>query len=377
MSNESASSSGSRFAADLRQIREERGLTIEALHEETKIPLEIITKFEQTGLLESAIFNRVYLRSLVRSYAEVVGVSPAVAVEAMEEALEGRYDGRLTRLDEVPEEIKEQETEEALAPETASAGTFLAEPEGVDEDPAYEEEESYYEEVEAVYDEGPTYLEEEDAAAATWAAQSPPPKPGERPAPTTRAQPERRPQQRRQSEGVPPWAWFVGGLVAIALLGWLLLRVFGGEGDGTTQTQPVAVQDTTTAAPDTTATTGGRSGPAPELGPTIDLTVVAANGPVSGIRLQRDEDERRPYWIEVGQAKTFPAQQRVTLEEFVGEINDMQLLVEGFPYALSTNQPQIVFDRETAQAFLDTVSVQRVQLTVVNDTTPKGPIRSQ
>ena len=86
---------GPTFAADLKKIREFRGISINDLHDETKIPRGLIESFEDTGLIEHPMFNRVYLRSFVRTYAEVIGISPDVALAVLVESMEGGYRGRV------------------------------------------------------------------------------------------------------------------------------------------------------------------------------------------------------------------------------------------------------------------------------------------
>ena len=95
MPQESSSSIGRRFANDLRRIREAKGLTVEDLHHETKIPVSLIEDFEKTALVEHPQFNRVYLRSFVRTYAQVLGLEADLSLAALEDALDGRYDNAL------------------------------------------------------------------------------------------------------------------------------------------------------------------------------------------------------------------------------------------------------------------------------------------
>ena len=93
-----STSSRSVFTSDLRRIRESRGLTLEGLHEATKIPLSVLEDFEETGLFDNPMFNRVYLRSLVRTYASYVGIPTKAMLEALDEALLESYKGDLARL---------------------------------------------------------------------------------------------------------------------------------------------------------------------------------------------------------------------------------------------------------------------------------------
>ena len=105
------------FSSDLRRIRESRGLTLEGLHEETKIPLSVLEDFEETGLFDNPMFNRVYLRSLVRTYASYVGIPKKAMLEALDEALLESYKGDLARfyLEEDPAETTEAPPAEAVA----------------------------------------------------------------------------------------------------------------------------------------------------------------------------------------------------------------------------------------------------------------------
>ena len=112
-----------RFNDDLRRIREERGLSVEALHEETKIPLGLLKQFEENGLFDHPMFNRVYLRSLVRAYAEQVSIDQDQALDYLDEALDGRYAGGLAAayLGEAPDEPEEEVEEEAAEPDEEPA----------------------------------------------------------------------------------------------------------------------------------------------------------------------------------------------------------------------------------------------------------------
>src|SRR5690625_814957 len=97
MNQESRLESGANLARDLRRIRESRNISIDELNIQTKIPRTLLASFEERVLFDHDQFNRVYLRSFVRTYAATIGVSADIAVESLEAAAEGRYDGRLAR----------------------------------------------------------------------------------------------------------------------------------------------------------------------------------------------------------------------------------------------------------------------------------------
>ncbi|PSQ99979.1 MAG: hypothetical protein BRD48_02475, partial [Bacteroidetes bacterium QS_9_68_14] len=85
--------SGQRFAADLRAMREERGLSVEELRERLHVPSGLFEAFE-SGQLGGGdpMFNRVYLRSLARSYADATGAPSAPVLAALRATLEGEYE---------------------------------------------------------------------------------------------------------------------------------------------------------------------------------------------------------------------------------------------------------------------------------------------
>ena len=161
--------------------------------------------------------------------------------------------------------------------------------------------------------------------------------------------------------------------VAFGGIIWLVFS-FVGNGDEAATTPPVAVEDTTTAPPDTTAPEPER--PQVALGDTMDVVVIADGGAVGGLRITRDDDLRRPYWIEAGEAKAFPASQRIVLEE---RLDMIRLILEGYEYPTDRrdDQGRIVITRESAQAFLDTLQGPPADLSQSPDAVPVGPISDQ
>ena len=65
---------GSSFEADLLALRTERGLSVDRLQQETRIPSEIIERFEQGALFDDAFYNEVYLRAFLKTYAKALGL---------------------------------------------------------------------------------------------------------------------------------------------------------------------------------------------------------------------------------------------------------------------------------------------------------------
>jgi cytoskeleton protein RodZ len=74
------------FGEFLRQAREHRGVTLEQIARETKIPSWHLDALEHGEL--AAVPGGVYRRAEVRAYAQVVGLDQRVALEQLEHALE-------------------------------------------------------------------------------------------------------------------------------------------------------------------------------------------------------------------------------------------------------------------------------------------------
>ena len=84
---------------DLKQIREERGVSLEQVYDHVRVQLPVLRDFEAGLLVDSGMFNPVYQRSLLRGYATVLSVPAAPLLDAYALALEGQYEaGSLSRL---------------------------------------------------------------------------------------------------------------------------------------------------------------------------------------------------------------------------------------------------------------------------------------
>lgn len=126
MADEMSVAAGKRFSRDLRRIREDRGVSIDEVHQETRIARSLIEAFEEGGLYDHETFNEVYLRSFVQAYAEAVKISPDTVRTELEAALEGSYESALADrylTDSAPSEGDDEEKEgidEASATDAAS-----------------------------------------------------------------------------------------------------------------------------------------------------------------------------------------------------------------------------------------------------------------
>lgn len=88
---------GRRLARDLRELREKLEIPLEDLLDATRLPRDIIAQFDETALVDHPAYNRVYLGYILRTCADVLGIDRQDALSALDQALEGTYDGELAR----------------------------------------------------------------------------------------------------------------------------------------------------------------------------------------------------------------------------------------------------------------------------------------
>ncbi len=348
MSEASSFPSRLEFSSDLRRIREERGLTLEALYEKTKIPLSVLQDFEETGLFDNPVFNRVYLRSLVRTYALFVDIPSKVALQGLDEALLDSYKGRLATafLGKKPPEDQEMPEAEAPEAEVPEPQTPEAEAEKPPEKPVAK---------------APVVQEKVKTPTVTTSRLL-----------TTASSWESRSLRSRwhlvdikELASYTQWILIVGAVFAFSAAIWAVITLID---------RPVGAEQQQAAPVDTATVVAVEPSPPPiTIGDTLDFVVVAAQK-VERIHITRDEDARRPYWIEQGRANAYPALERIILEDRLDRIG---LLVEGYPYPIDQldERGRLVITRAAVEAFVDTITTVPVPLPVAPDTIRLFPIR--
>ena len=393
MPNDAVDDAGTRFGRDMRRIREARDVSVDTIHTSTRIAHTLIETFEETGLVDHPAFNRVYLRSFVRSYAEAVDISEEVALNALDRALDGAYTDELAAFveggeaeslpvppaaeadgaDDADAESSTDASDEAEddttappasppAPDPPASPSSGTEPAATDAGSSLQSSAS-----EAPAREHPRMVNE-------GAPESPPA--ADRTAPATGTQASSDPSARAESDAFDPAAlWerlqrpvFIGlaVLIVLLLLGGGLYAVLWG---GSEPAPPAA--DTSQTAPAESLTAASMEPARPPanvtLGDTLYLTVVA-DADVRGIRIKRDDDLRRPYWIDSTEATVFPFREEVRIED---ELDHVRLLLQGylFPERFADAQGRIVITRDTAEAFADTLRGAPVRLDTPPDTT--------
>lgn len=318
-----------RFLADLKRIRETRDVSLADIREATRVSKDVLADFESGALFDRESFNPVYLRSLAKSYARHVGITPASRVlECIKLAQANRYTNELAveELGEEPRSIAwpdDDEGGEATDKASAPLGTS-----------AFDEEASSSTLPENAGRrwsgiEDTTDAESDEATSSDQASTA-------------------------ASDGSTMTPLLVLAGVLVLLLGGVVWGVMQWNGAAEEPMPPADETEAPAPPPDTTAANEEPAGPPPPvLGDTLYATFYAANGNVNGVRVQRDDDLRRPYWIEEGDAVVLPFADRIVIEE---ELDQFQFFVNEYPMPVEplNDQGQRVLTRSSLEAWADT-----------------------
>ena len=271
------------FFRDLTRLREGTGMSLKDLSVRTKVAHETLEEFEQARLLDNPLFNKVYLRSLAKTYAQHVGIPADAMMQALEEMLEGQYEGRL------------------------SPGY-----EETDKDPPQDSDTPVVEALPHPPD-PPEVLDESAAASPAGVAFT-----------AVMANPLSAPpgsSRRFRRRARPRSLWIAGALMlvtgAVAMAFWLLPGP-GASSDGDTpEMAPAAVQTAAEAI---------------RFGSLIHATVLATEI-VERLQVRIDDDLRRPYWIEPNRTLVFSFSEQLTLER---RLQRIRLFADNYEIALDT-----------------------------------------
>lgn len=341
----------SRLAQDLRAIREERDVTLDDVQRDTRMPADILGRFEAGDLIGDPHYNEVYLRNLLKSYAQALGISPQEVVNAYDQVKSGGYDGGLRR----------RYLDGGAAP--AAESGRVAEPESVA--PA------------APADEAPAKREppaSTDGSAPAVAALSGPrqEKEGKKVKQDaslgTVTKPKRRVAEHRS--GSQPidksWGLIIGGVIAalvvIGLVLWFLFRDPGPEPELAAVPAPADTTETT-SEPDTASTPETvQTVSAPQFQTPIQLTVVANEEPLEEFRVRVDDDVRTPYWLNPDTQESFSGQEEVVVwgelgvgESGGGDYDGATLRLQGLEWTPSSGTV-VRINQQTGQALLDSLA---------------------
>jgi len=302
---------GRRLAKDLKDLREDRQVKVEILLKKTRLPADILQKFDETALVDHPAFNKVYLRSVVSSYAKVLDIDVGLARKALQQALEGRYKDLLRKkyLTDAPS----SEAEEIIKSEADTS-----------EEDAVRMEPNFVEE---------TATNELSANDLSAKASDP--------------------------ENFMPRAWvIVSAVILTVAVIWSLTSLFMSDSSSTnSESSDAAINGEPSILPITPSTPI----PPPEfiiLPDSMQFDVIAEYEKVDPIRVTRDRWGRRPYWIEHGDTLTFMAANSITFES---DIESARIELEGFslPDSLVDSEGRIELSRDRAQRWLDSLIVIR------------------
>lgn len=358
MSSEPDTSALQRFARDLRRIREDREVTLETVHAATQVPESQLQSFEAGTLYEQSTITPVYLRGFVRAYAEAMDLPPDPVLDYLDSALSGEYENQLAvqHLDVPPSAVEPDPT-----PEPSDASS--TDPDEVSQRPSETRE----------LDESAPPTPVGDGGASEE------PDHPEDPSPT--------PSSSRSWEiaGIDGlWSKYrrtlivaITSLIVLGAVGTLTTYLESDSPPSKSTSEPArrAAASVDRPSPDSQAvadSTGVEetSQPLSQARRTLDDTLhvaVLATADVREMRVQQDDDLRRPYWIEEGEARVFPFARRITLQN---RLDSLRLLLERYPYPTSRtdDKGRIVITRETAQQFFDTLRASPSTVPVSADT---------
>ena len=355
MSEEPTSLSLRTFLEDLVLIREQRGVSLDDIRVKTKVYPHVIAQFEEDGLRNHPLFNKLYTKAFVRSYALALGASPEVIVSSYEKALSDAYQRELAieYLDmplppgalEVP--LAVSVSDEQIDTHGASSG--------VDNTA----------DVEHVFSlQGGGDISPETKTSLTDLKQSKHSNPNV-PSVSWRSLTE----IFRNHSGVQ-WGIAGGAIGLFLLLIFSVISIQKPESPLSASTA-ITVQETTSISsvstlPDsltdripTTSIGTEESDTTPDavpftLGDSLSIIVVAAGGKLDPFRVRVDADLRRPYWLDTGDSMRFKVGERIVIEE---KLDVMEVLLEGYtiPINDTDSAAQLVITRDSARVLLGQV----------------------
>ena len=94
--------------------------------------------------------------------------------------------------------------------------------------------------------------------------------------------------------------------------------------------------------------------PIQSLPDTLNIAIVADKGSAAPNRVTVDNDLRRPYWIDRGDAMTFRMADRIILEQ---QLDSVTVQVEGMTYPVSrpTGEDTVILTRDALSSWLSSI----------------------
>lgn len=332
------------FVNDLKTLREQKELTLEDVHEKTRIPIDVLKRFESGNLLSDPTYSDVYIRAFLKSYASALNKSPRRILVAYEAHKTGNYVGGL-----VEESVKEPRSKPT--PKKP-------------EDTAEDQEESKGSNAPAVTSKKKSKGEKEpreDSSSPVEALSRSEEEPErvEHEAPMVRTAqnfPRRSAQRRVPEHSTESTNWLsVFGLLAVLIivLGGLIWYLFFYEPSEQPE-EPRTVEEVVTTPG--TETEGRGDSDSPALTIPIRVTVTAGGDGLQNFRVTEAPNERLGHWVEAGNQITVESDSLIILwgEGANGLAGDATLELQGFRWAPS-DRSILRIDRQRGQRLLDSL----------------------
>ena len=360
---------GTSFEADLRATRDAADLSLADIQQKTRIPVDVLRRFEEGDLIGDPTYNEVYLKAFLQSYAKAVGVAPSAVLAAFAEQKRGGYGGSLH-----PDYDGASPAAPGADAPPPAAGAPVADVPAADAPAA---------DAPADNAEPPTSPTRPPSPVppAVQALQQAP-RPAQRPA--ADAAPKTLAQARVNRPTVPTakrsfdknWGTILGlfAVLVAALAGALYFLVFAGDDAPDTEPDTVVVGSDETATPiDSSGVGAGAATGGPRLQLPIRVTLTASGGKLQNFRVTEAPNDRLGYWLEDGASETFESDSLVVLwgegAEGLGPFAQVEL--QGQRWTPNTGGV-LRIDRVRGQAILD--SLARAPQTPVGNAPSAAPI---
>ncbi|MCW9708855.1 helix-turn-helix domain-containing protein [Fodinibius salsisoli] len=281
---------------DLALIRKSQGLTIEEIHQSTKIPKKVLSSIEDNSIFQNSDGSAIYVRSYVRSYAKALSIEEQKIVYALNRVQHNNYDGSLI------EDEQRSSFEDSDAPDQKNDDITE---QTKDDEASQEEEETTSDqpsqpEASAPKEENPV-LRSQDVESVDWVNLG------------YQFQPAKTVKSKRR------FALIVGLILLAVAAFFVYWFYFKGAPTNTQTTQQGLPQTTSTpdsiqselnprASDDTVNLSDFRGQPQAQgaLPDTLSIVLYAAYEKLEPVRVYTDiTDQLNPYWIQRGEAIEF------------------------------------------------------------------------
>lgn len=326
--------------SDLKAARESAGISVKEIQQETRIPEDVIRRFEEGRLIGDPAFNPVYLKAFLTAYASAIGLAPSKVLSAYDAYSAGSYQGQLGNgtSNDQPAKADADVAEETNAEHesTAQHEEFDA-PEVDTNEELADEDDQGADEVEWVPRQKPV----------TTAFDNVPPAP---------AEPKVTPLNEKPQMDK---AWMLIGGIALLIVCtvlfilWMVFKPSGEQaGIAESDLQESTSSDTTEEAGTESEVESGLPLQLP-----IRISVVAGGDGLQGFRVTEAPDERRPYWVAFGDELVLESNEEVVLwgEGALGmDPAEVTLRFQGYEWRPRDGQILRV-NPQTGQALLDSL----------------------